>query len=275
MQLMNSINTSVILSTYNSESRLRKVLWSYSVQTYKNFEIVIADDGSGQSTENLVNEFKKEFKMPLTHVWQEDHGFQKSKILNKAIVSTNSEYIIFSDGDCIARSDFVEQHIKNRRRNHFLSGGYNKLNAKLSSLIEKEEIINQKCFDIKWLKKQGLPSSFKNNKITSKGWKARFLNRITPTIPTWNGHNSSGWKDDILKVNGFDERMQYGGQDREMGERLINLGVKAIQIRYTAICLHLDHTRTYKNEDSLKKNREIRNKTKSENKIKTSYGIKL
>ncbi|WP_037320153.1 glycosyltransferase family 2 protein [Salegentibacter sp. Hel_I_6] len=272
---MNSINTSVILSTYNSESRLRKVLWSYSVQTYKNFEIVIADDGSGQSTENLVNEFKKEFKMPLTHVWQEDHGFQKSKILNKAIVSTNSEYIIFSDGDCIARSDFVEQHIKNRRRNHFLSGGYNKLNAKLSSLIEKEEIINQKCFDIKWLKKQGLPSSFKNNKITSKGWKARFLNRITPTIPTWNGHNSSGWKDDILKVNGFDERMQYGGQDREMGERLINLGVKAIQIRYTAICLHLDHTRTYKNEDSLKKNREIRNKTKSENKIKTSYGIKL
>ena len=87
-------------------------------------------------------------------------------------------------------------------------------------------ILTGKCFDIDWLEKNGLKSSFKNNKLTAKGLKSSFLNFITPTNASWNGHNSSGWKEDILSVNGFDERMQYGGQDRELGERLFNYGIK-------------------------------------------------
>ena len=99
------------------------------------------------------------------------------------------------------------------------------------------------------------------------------MENLTPTNASWNGHNSSGWKKDLLAVNGFDERMQYGGQDRELGERLFNKGIKSKQIRYSAICLHLDHSRGYKNEDSLVKNKSIRKDTKKENKSFTPYGI--
>lgn len=68
-----------------------------------------------------------------------------------------------------------------------------------------------------------------------------------------NGHNASGWKEDIVAVNGLDERMQYGGQDRELGERLENYGIRGKQIRYSAIVVHLDHARGYVNKESWEK----------------------
>ena len=90
---------------------------------------------------------------------------------------------------------------------------------------------------------------------------------MTPTNASWNGHNASGWKKDIMAINGFDERMQYGGQDRELGERLFNYGIKSKQIRYSAICVHLDHPRSYKTKESIDKNLEIRKNIKSENRL--------
>ncbi|MDT0687091.1 glycosyltransferase family 2 protein [Autumnicola psychrophila] len=271
---MKAIDTSVILSTYNAEEWLKKVLWSYTVQTYRNFEIVIADDGSGEGTKALIEEFKSKTEIPIKHVWHPDRGFQKSEILNKAILATASEYIVMSDGDCIVREDFIEKHVKYRTYGYFLSGGYFKLSMDLSQKIEKEDILTGRCFNLKWLKKNGLSSSFKNNKIDAHGFKSWILNLITPTSATWNGHNASGWKKDILEVNGFDERMQYGGQDRELGERLMNLGIRAKQIRYSAICLHLDHSRGYKNQVSIDKNLAIRKATRDQKSTTTAYGIK-
>ena len=269
-----AIDTSVILSTYNATEWLEKVLWSYTIQSYRNFEIVIADDGSGEPTKNLIEDFKKNTELPIQHIWHPDRGFQKSEILNKAILACKSEYVIMSDGDCIAREDFVEMHVKYREYGYFLSGGYYKLPMKLSKEISKEDILTGRCFDLNWLKNNGLKSSFKNNKISAKGIRKHLLNLLTPTSATWNGHNASGWKKDIIKVNGFDERMQYGGQDRELGERLMNLGIKGKQIRYTAICLHLDHKRGYKNEASINKNKAIRKTTRDKKLTRTEYGIK-
>ncbi|SHF86275.1 Glycosyltransferase involved in cell wall bisynthesis [Salegentibacter echinorum] len=269
-----AIDTSVVLSTYNATEWLEKVLWSYTIQSYRNFEIVIADDGSKEPTKKLIEDFKKLTEIPIQHIWHPDRGFQKSEILNKAVMACKSDYIIMSDGDCIAREDFVEMHVKYREFGYFLSGGYYKLPMKLSKEISKEDILTGKCFNLKWLKERGLKSSFKNNKISAKGAKTNLLNFLTPTSATWNGHNASGWKNDIEKVNGFDERMQYGGQDRELGERLMNLGIKGKQIRYTAICLHLDHKRGYKNEESINKNKAIRKKTKEEKLTSTKFGIK-
>ena len=207
---------SIIISTYNSEAWLEKVMWSYEAQTYKNFEMVIADDGSKQPTFDLIEQMKFKVSYPIIHVWHEDNGFQKSQILNKAIQSCNADYILMSDGDCIARKDYVEVHLNESEEGYFLSGGYFMLPMHISELITKEDILSQRCFDVKWLKSHGLTSSFKNNKLTSTGLKRKVLNAITPTNASWNGHNASGWKKDILAINGFDERMQYGGQDREL-----------------------------------------------------------
>jgi len=263
---------SVIVSTYNTEAWLEKVLWGYSCQTFKDFEIVIADDGSTPKTEALINSFKNQLN--INHIWQEDDGFQKSRILNKAIVASKGHYIVMSDGDCIPREDFLEVHEANKQKGYFLSGGYFMLPMNISEQITKDNIISQQCFNLKWLKSKGLKSSFKNNKLSAKGFKSKLLNVITPTNASWNGHNASGWKEDILAINGFDERMQYGGQDRELGERLFNYSLKSKQIRYSAVCVHLDHPRGYKTKESINKNLAIRASTKTDKKIWTDFGIK-
>ena len=124
------------------------------------------------------------------------------------------------------------------------------------------------------VKTEGLKPSFKDNKLTAKGIKRDLLNAITPTNASWNGHNSSAWKQDILGVNGFDERMEYGGEDREMGERMMNKGLKSIQIRYSAVVIHLDHARGYVNQEALDKNKAIREETKANKSTWTSFGIR-
>jgi GT2 family glycosyltransferase len=234
---------------------------------------VIADDGSNEETFQLLKKMEQEVFYPIVHVWHEDQGFQKSQILNKAILKCNTAYIIMSDGDCIPRKDFVEQHVKYREEGYFLSGGYFMLPLDISKKITKEDIYSEKCFQVSWLKKHGLKPSFKNNKLHSGPVKASLLNALTPTNASWNGHNASGWKEDILAINGFDERMQYGGQDRELGERLVNLGIKSKQIRYKAVVVHLDHPRGYKNQDSIDKNKAIRRQTRNLEKKWTDFGI--
>lgn len=264
---------SVVLSTYNAEDWLEKVLWGYCFQTFKDFEIVIADDGSGPKTKALIDQFQAAKLLNLQHVWQPDDGFQKSKILNKGLLATKGSYVVMSDGDCIPRKDFLEIHNEAKKPGHFLSGGYFMLPMNISKLINKQDIEVANCFELKWLARHGLGSSFKNKKLTARGLLSKALNTFTPTKATWNGHNSSGWKKDLLAVNGFDERMQYGGQDRELGERLLNYGIYSKQIRYSAICVHLDHPRGYKTQSSIDKNMSIRNITKKEKISWTDFGI--
>jgi len=270
---MNTIDISVIISTYNHPKWLQKVLWSFDVQNFKNFEVVIADDGSNEDTKSLIDEMSSMVSYPIRHIWHEDNGFQKTIILNKATVASKGDYLVYTDGDCIARADFLQVHANRREAGYFLSGGYFKLPMNISKMITETDITSQRCFDIKWLKQHGLKSSFKNNKITAKGFKEKLLNTFTPTTATWNGHNASGFKSDIIAANGYDERMQYGGEDRELGERLFNAGLKAKQIRYSAICLHLDHARGYVKPEMIEKNKAIRATTKSKKITKTPFGI--
>lgn len=266
---------SVIISTYNSFEWLEKTLTGYEAQTFTDFEIVIADDGSNEEIVQKIQGFINASLLKITHVWHEDNGFQKTKILNKALLQCAGEYIVMSDGDCIPRRDFLEVHDQHKKPGYFLSGGYFKLPMETSNAISKKDILEQNCFDINWLKEHGLQTSgFKTSKLTSSGFKAKFLNTVTPTTPSWNGHNSSGWKKDILAINGFDERMQYGGEDRELGERLVNAGIKPIQIRYSAICVHLDHSRGYVNQEALQVNKNIRQETKRLKKTTTEFGIR-
>lgn len=90
-------------------------------------------------------------------------------------------------------------------------------------------------------------------KLLGKDYVARIMNTITPANATWNGCNASALRTDLLAVNGFNEEMHYGGQDRELGERLRNNGLRPIQIRFSAIALHLDHKRPYKTRESVEK----------------------
>ena len=265
------MKTGVIITTYNSTAWLEKVLWGYEHQTDKDFTIIIADDGSGEETKQLITEFSLRKSLDILHIWHEDDGFRKTRILNKAIDETDCDYLIFTDGDCIPRQDMVAVHKKKARKKHYLSAAYYKLSMPVSNLITESDISSGRVFDYQWLVEQGQPKSHKSLKLTCK--RDGLLNFLTPTRATWNGANSSAFKEDIISVNGFDERMQYGGLDVEMGERMINNGIKSVQIRYSTVCLHLDHKRGYSQPEIWEKNAAIR-KAVADKKLKwTDYGI--
>lgn len=263
----------VIITTYNSPLWLEKVLWGYENQTDKDFEVVLADDGSGDETKALIERFKQESDLNILHVWHEDDGFRKTEILNKAIQETTSDYLMFTDGDCVPRNDTIEVHKQHAKKETFCSAGYYKLSMSVSELLSRDDIISGRAFDYQWLTKNGQPKSIKSLKLTASGFKQKVLNNVTPTKATWNGANSSAYKSDILAVNGFDERLQYGGLDRELGERMENKGIKGVQIRYSTICLHLDHKRGYESPDVWAKNKAIRDEVKKEKLTWTDSGI--
>ena len=264
---------SVIFSTYNSPEWMLKTLWSLHCQTFQDFEIIIADDGSSDETRDKIQWFEQQTNRSLKHVWQPDDGFQKTKILNKALVASEADYILFTDGDCVLRNDFLQIHMDKREPGYFLSGGYFKLPMVTSEIINPEHIRSGEAFELDWLLNNGLEKTHKTMKLTASGTKATLLNKLTPTKATWNGHNVSGWRSDIFAANGFDERMQYGGEDRELGERLFNKGIKSKQVRYSAICLHLDHARGYVTQEMRDKNKAIREVTKREKVTVTPFGI--
>ena len=263
----------VVITTYNSPVWLKHVLTGYEVQSDKDFKVLIADDGSTKETKAVVDEFKSRGKINIEHYWQEDDGFRKTIILNKVILKTDCDYLIFTDGDCVPRLDFISVHRNQAQEGFFLSGGYIKLTMPVSKAVTAESIQNGTLFHINYLFSLGQPKSFKLSNLISSPYLRRFLNSMTPTKATWNGMNSSGWTRDIKAINGFDERMQYGGLDREMGERLWNSGIKSKQIRYSAVCLHLDHSRGYAKPEIWARNRAIREAVKRNASTWTDYGI--
>jgi len=264
---------SVIMTTYNSPEWLEKVLWGYSVQTHSDFELIIGDDGSTEETREVIDRIRAETEMAIKHVWQEDKGFRKCRILNKSILEVKSEYVVFTDGDCIPRKDFLEVHTKEAEPGRYLSGGYHKLPMSTSKAITVDDIITGRCFDLKWLKANGLKSSYKNSKLTAGPLRAKIFNALTPTACNFKGSNGSAWLKDILAVNGFDERMPWGGLDREFGVRLENSGVKPKHVRYNAIVVHLDHKRGYKDPELVAANKALRVNSEKQRATRTDHGI--
>lgn len=267
------MKVSVIISTYNAPEWLEKVLWAYTFQDFTNFEILIADDGSGSETRQLIESFRQQSSLDIKHVWHEDQGYRRQTILNKAIRESTTPYLIFTDGDCIPRKDFVATHVAMARKGTFLSGGYCKLPLGTSKAITFDDIKNQEAFNVNWLTNLGPLGFSQTRKLFAKGYLAAFLDLITTAKATFNNCNSSAWKEDVLAVNGYDERMLYGGSDRELGERLINYGLRGRQIRHRAIVVHLEHERGYKTTESMERNLLIRNNTRVQKVRWTQHGI--
>lgn len=267
------MQVSVVLSTYNSPLWLEKVLWGYSVQQHRDFEIVVADDGSTQETAELLRRMAQQTSLDIQHVWQRDDGFRKCRILNKAVLAAKHDYLVFTDGDCIPRADFLAEHVRNAEPGHFLSGSYCKLPMRTSEAISKDDILRGCCFDIDWLRAHGLPRNRKNLKLAAPPMRAGLFNRLTTARCNFKGSNGSAWREEVLRVNGFDERMAWGGEDREFGVRLRNAGVRPRHVRYNAICIHLDHSRTYRDEAVVASNKRFRRSVERGAVTSTKHGI--
>lgn len=263
----------VVFTTYNRPHDLERVLAGYARQTWREFEIVIADDGSGQETRDCIARARKGWGLNIRHVWHEDIGFRKCRILNRAIVETGAEYLIFTDGDCIPHPEFVAGHLALARPGCFISGGCVRLGELASRTIVVPDVLEGRVFDKSWLTQQGESGMNLRKLILSERPWPVLMNTLTTTRPTWNGHNSSTWREEVLAVNGFDERLGYGGLDREFGERLERCGLQGVQARYSLICLHLEHPRPYRAREIIDANRQIRRDNARLRVRRTAHGL--
>lgn len=266
-----TFSVGVIISTYNKPQWLEKVFWGLMAQTHQANEIIVADDGSDERTALLIKQYSN--KLPLRHVWQEDKGFRKTEILNKAVLAARSDYLIFLDGDLIPRADFISQHYRHARRGHFISGGAVKIPQSLSEALNEENIRSGEAFHIQWLLEHGMHWNWKMSKLWGNAWVCRLMNALTPTKASWNGGNASTWREYIIRTKGFDTRMRYGAEDREFGQRLENAGIKGIQLRYDTPLLHLYHKHPYRNDEDLARNKAIWHETKQKKLTQTAYGL--
>ncbi len=270
------MKASVIVSTYNSPQWLQKVFWGLAAQNIRAFEVIVADDGSSEETEDLIETYRQKLDFPVTHVWHEDAGFRKCRILNQAILAARAEYLIFTDGDCVPRNDFVAAHIHHAKPRTFLSGTYCKLPMATSVLLNEQDIVSGKAFDEEWLTENGFEAARRHRaKLQAAAWGVDgILNTISPSTARFNGNNSSCWRADAIAVGGFDERMGYGSEDHEFGYRLVNASIRARHIRYSAVCLHLDHAHGYIDPNQTAENSNIVQQTVSRRLRTTEFGLK-
>ena len=267
------MHISVIISTYNKPHFLERVLWGYAVQTRRDFQVVIADDGSGPETAAVIHRIGEETGLDLLHVWHEDRGFRKTEILNRAIVAARGDHLLFTDGDCIPRRDLLDVHYRLTEPRRYLAGGYLKLPEEVSSAVAVDDVVSGRVADLGWLRSRGWRPGRRALRLVRSRRLAALLDRLTPTAAHFHGNNASVSREALLEVNGFEGEMGYGGLDRALGYRLENRGVRGRQIRHRAICLHLHHDRPYKDPEVVQRNREILQRVQRSGEFRARRGI--
>lgn len=267
-------DAAVIIATYEWPRALELVLWGYAGQTVRPTRVYVADDGSGPETRALVERLRDETGLDLVHVWHEDRGFRKSEILNRAIARAREAYLIFTDGDCIPRDDFVATHLRHAAWRRFLVGMTVRLPPDITAALTVEDVRAGHATDLAWLRQRGFRPGRHALRFSRRMWWNTLLDTVTPTPPRWRGGNSSTWREHLLAVNGFDMAMGYGGQDAEVGDRLENLGIRPKRLRFRTCTVHLHHERPWRDPDMMRRNRDHRLQIRRGTETRARRGIR-
>ncbi|OCB77778.1 glycosyl transferase [Flavobacterium piscis] len=248
---MSYTNCTLVTPTYNWPIALELLLLSILNQTVLPNEVIIADDGSRDDTEKLIKTFQKTFPIPLIHIWHEDIKNRKPSIMNKAIAVAKYDYIIEIDGDIIMNKHFIEDHLTFAQKGHYLFGSRVNIQKKLLPDLFSKKNINFSVFS-KGIKKRG--------RTIRIPFLMNFAKSIDKRSRKLRGCNMSFWKEDFIKVNGFNEGLVgWGIDDSEMIQRLHNIGIKGKRLKYSGIAYHIYHNEQSKSH--LEINNEIERQT--------------
>lgn len=242
---------SLVTPTYNWPQALELLLISITKQTVLPNEVIIADDGSKEETRLLIERFQNSFPVPLIHIWHEDNGNQKPKIMNKAIAQAKYEYIVEIDGDIIMHPDFVIDHLTNAEKEIYLFGS--RVNIQKSIL---ESIFKNKTTYFHFFSK-GIKKRSRTLRIPFIMNFAKLHDKRSSKL---RGCNMSFWREDFIKINGFNESLVgWGIDDSEMIQRLHNIGIKGKRLKHSGVAYHVYHKEQSKSHIEI--NNEIEKQT--------------
>ena len=211
------MQTSVVISTFDKPQYLRRTLAGLAAQSILPDELIIADDGSGEETREVVRRFRAVAAFPVIHIWQEHQGWRKCRIMNAALRESCADYMVFSDGDCIHRSDWLRGHLRFARPGRFLAGGDLRMNKAVSDRITPDDVTSGRAFSPRWQFRNGMVWRRSCVKVLVPRPLAPITDIINFTPARFSGSNASCWRADALRVGGFDERFGWGKEDVELG----------------------------------------------------------
>jgi glycosyltransferase involved in cell wall biosynthesis len=232
---------SVIVTTYNREDALEAVLRSLARQSDADFEVIVADDGSGQATAALVEAWKAKVGHRVEHVWHQDSGFRAAEIRNRAVLASRGAYVIFLDGDCIVRPDFVAIHRRLAEQGAFVTGNRILLSRQLTEKVLERQLSPETWGFGRWILER------------LRGG----INRLSALLhlplgplrdlrrDKWQGARSCNlaiWRSDLDKVDGFDaDYSGWGKEDSDLILRLLHAGVRRKDGVFATGVIHLWH----------------------------------
>jgi glycosyltransferase involved in cell wall biosynthesis len=232
---------SVIVTTYNRVDALGAVLRGLDHQTDRDFEVIVADDGSGAATREFLARRAARLDRPLKHVWHEDRGFRAAEIRNRGILASSGDYCVFLDGDCIPRPNFIAVHRRLAEPGWFVTGNRVLLGCDLTERVLAQSLEPERWNLATWLVLRA----------------RRQINRLAPLVPmaagplrklragAWPGARSCNlavWRSDLDLLDGFDAAFSgWGLEDSDLLIRLLHAGVRRKDGNFATGVLHLWH----------------------------------
>ncbi len=232
---------SVIVTTYNREDALDAVLRALAAQTDQNFEVIVADDGSGPATAATIAAWQARVGHRLDHVWHADQGFRAAEIRNRAILAARGSYCIFLDGDCIARPDFIAAHRRLAAPGWFVTGNRILLSRDLTAAVLADGQTPESWSLSRWIGERCRGGVNRLSALLHLPLGA--LRRARQS--QWKGARSCNmavWRNDLDRVDGFDaDYTGWGKEDSDIFVRLLRAGVRRKDGNFATGVLHLWH----------------------------------
>jgi cellulose synthase/poly-beta-1,6-N-acetylglucosamine synthase-like glycosyltransferase len=243
---------SLIISVYKNTEFLDAVLKSVEKQTFRDFEIIISEDGDSEEMRRFLSTVKSSF--PLLHLTQPDKGWRKNKALNRAVQAAHADWLVFIDGDCVLHPRFLEFHWQLADEGCILAGKRVKLDATTSQkLISGEYLLEKMSKFIRKnaakIKKNGGGFLEEGVFIDPKGWLG-FIPRLRK-MTQLKGCNMSFHRKAIEAINGFDEDYirPAVGEDIDLHWRFEGMGYPLKCVRNLAVQYHLWHKESWTDQE--------------------------
>jgi glycosyltransferase involved in cell wall biosynthesis len=262
---------SIIVTTHDREDALDAVLRSLARQSDRDFEVVVADDGSGPATAALIAQWKEKFGTRLEHAWHEHCGFRAGEIRNRALLQSRGGYCIFLDGDCIARPDFVASHRALAEQGWFVSGNRILMSQELTRQVLAQHLEPENWNFADWIGRRS----------------RKDINRLAPMLPLplgplrklrpgeWQHARSCNlavWRADLDRVDGFDADYNgWGREDSDLLVRLLHAGVRRKDGNFATGVLHLWHPAA--DRSALPVNDEKLDRVQGEKRVRALVGM--